>query len=407
MTTQQDRRERITSATPEQWAQIEQLRVATLAAQCDPISNDDIRKVVGEMYALMGAQEPKHVVVCDSPVTACMADTALRGGASLDASLRASLRASLHESLDDSLWTSLDASLRASLRASLFDSLDGSLDGSLDASLDASLRASLRASLFDSLDGSLRASLRASLFDSLSASLDGSLWDSLWASLDASLSASLDASLRASLDGSTKQGYLAVWWRVWAAWYAGGAILGVQYDQDKLRLLSEWSRCCPYAIVRKSAAIIARNPVYIGWKDGRIHDESGMAVRYADGWGIYAIDGVTVPAHVVTDPSKIMVEEIQAEKNAERARVMRQRFGEGRYLADIGAKVIDADFETARKGAAARVLLAEPGGQRWLVGTDGSTSRVYYMAVASNIDTCRKAHESLCGFPESKILNKS
>lgn len=86
---------------------------------------------------------------------------------------------------------------------------------------------------------------------------------------------------------------------------------------------------------------------------------------------------------------------------------MRERYGEGRYLKDCGAKLVNADYEGARKGAAPRALLKDDEGQQFLVGTDGSTGRVYFMRVSDNVKTCVKAHNELCGFDESRILNKS
>jgi hypothetical protein len=43
-------------------------------------------------------------------------------------------------------------------------------------------------------------------------------------------------------------------------------------------------------------------------------------------------------------------------------------------------------------------------GQKWLVGSDGSTQRVYYMPVPESAKTCREAHEAICGLDEDKLL---
>ena len=82
-------------------------------------------------------------------------------------------------------------------------------------------------------------------------------------------------------------------------------------------------------------------------------------------------------------------------------------------LKDVGAKVIDtdarnvnvADFTENR--LVTRALLEDDEGVRWLVGTDGSTSRVYHMRVPSECQTCKEAHEALCGFDESTIVSQS
>ncbi len=141
---------------------------------------------------------------------------------------------------------------------------------------------------------------------------------------------------------------------------------------------------------------------------GRIHCEDGPAIAYPDGLlSVYGWHGVRVPESVITKPDAITVNSIKGETNAEIRRVMRERYGEGRYLTDTGAKVLHADYEGARKGAAHRCLMRDDEGRVFLVGTDGSTGRVYYMEVPAEVTTCEQAHRTLCGFDESLILNKS
>lgn len=143
------------------------------------------------------------------------------------------------------------------------------------------------------------------------------------------------------------------------------------------------------------------------------HCDDGPCIAWApdeaepDGKKAWFISGIEVTEQIVMRPETLTIKQIKEEKNAEVRRIMRERYGNGKYLQETGAKVIDSDFEGARKGSAPRVLLEDDEKQKWLVGTDGSTGRVYYMAVEGNIKTCRTAHESLFGFQESKILAKS
>jgi hypothetical protein len=43
-------------------------------------------------------------------------------------------------------------------------------------------------------------------------------------------------------------------------------------------------------------------------------------------------------------------------------------------------------------------------GDKWLVGTDGSTDRCYYMSVPREAKTCKEAHEMIAGVSEENIL---
>jgi hypothetical protein len=77
--------------------------------------------------------------------------------------------------------------------------------------------------------------------------------------------------------------------------------------------------------------------------EGRWHDESGPAIAWPDGWGVHAIHGVRVPADVVEQPSSITVDRIEAERNAEVRRVMIQRIGLERYVAEAKFETVDED----------------------------------------------------------------
>jgi hypothetical protein len=75
----------------------------------------------------------------------------------------------------------------------------------------------------------------------------------------------------------------------------------------------------------------------------RLHSADGPAIAYQDGWGVYAIHGVRIPfeqRHIVERPEAITVEEIEAEENTEIRRVMIDRYGPARYVADSGARVV-------------------------------------------------------------------
>ena len=79
-----------------------------------------------------------------------------------------------------------------------------------------------------------------------------------------------------------------------------------------------------------------------GWGSHRLHCDDGPAVAFRDGWGVYAIHGVQVPAYVVLEPEKITWQAIDAETNAEVRRVMIDRYGPERYVVDSGASVVAA-----------------------------------------------------------------
>jgi hypothetical protein len=65
---------------------------------------------------------------------------------------------------------------------------------------------------------------------------------------------------------------------------------------------------------------------------GRLHHEERAAIRYPDGWGLYAWNGILVPEDVIVLDEPISFERIESETNAEIRRVLIERFGLDNYL---------------------------------------------------------------------------
>lgn len=198
-------------------------------------------------------------------------------------------------------------------------------------------------------------------------------------------------------------------WSGWAAFlsfFRHVVKLDIDYSQ-----FAHWEAASIHGgprYMHQEFCIISDRPEILTVDDqGRPHNETGPFCRWRDGISLYAIHGVRMPAWAVLHPEKITVEKIRAEENAEVRRILTERYGIGRYLTDTVAEVVDVDYEGAQKGAAPRALLKDADGRLWLVGTDGSTGRTYYMEAPEGTPTCAKAHVALCGFDEFRIVNKS
>lgn len=76
---------------------------------------------------------------------------------------------------------------------------------------------------------------------------------------------------------------------------------------------------------------------------GRLHNVDGPALDYGGEWSIHAYHGVRVPEHVIMHPETITAAGVLAEPNAEVVRVMLERMGMERFIAEAGATVIDED----------------------------------------------------------------
>lgn len=133
------------------------------------------------------------------------------------------------------------------------------------------------------------------------------------------------------------------------------------------------------------------------------HHESEAAIQFPDDYKVWVWRGVRVTAQIIAFPETITIEQIRKEKNAEVQRIMISQMGAGNYLRATKCELIDMDSLTM-EGSAPRALMRDDMGNMWLVGTDGSTARVYTMAVPPEVRTCKEAHESISGFDERRLI---
>ena len=103
--------------------------------------------------------------------------------------------------------------------------------------------------------------------------------------------------------------------------------------------------------------MVSDRPLHIRRDDrGRLHSESGPAIVWPDGFGVWSWHGVRVDAEVIDTPAEaITAERITGERNAEVRRVLIERVGAERYVAMMGATKVATDdwgslWQAERKG---------------------------------------------------------
>lgn len=184
---------------------------------------------------------------------------------------------------------------------------------------------------------------------------------------------------------------------------------GIKFDKDidkKLTNLIEYSKNAGWLYTYKMYAIVVDRPEEVHLEDGLIHNENGPAIRYSDGFAIYAVNGHIVPEWLIEEKEKITLDLIKNEHNTETKRIMIDFYGPTKYILELGGEVLDSD-KLNLEGSATRALIKDKNGDRWLIGSDGSTGRVYSMPISGDVYTCAEAHEEISGFSEKNCIFES
>jgi Mg/Co/Ni transporter MgtE len=328
----------------------------------------------------------------------------------------------LYNKLDNELYNELYNKLDNELVKELYNKLDNELYNELDNKLDKELYNKLDNELVKELDNKLNNKLYNELYNKLDKELNNKLVIKLDNELNNKLCNKLNSHLKEQLKLVCSCFYVSVWWSAWAGYYEYAQYIGVKFNKQKYDLFMNFIEHVHFIIPFDGVCFVSEKAKNIHWDDrDRLHSDNSKAVEYPDGWGLYSINGVKVPEKVVLAPETITIEEIQSETNLETRRVMIERYGPPRYLEALDCTVLDADIynqeidvlddnlnPTKTTQFIGRTLVQEPNGNKWFIGTDSSTERVYHMYIGEERPTtCKEAHEMLSGLVEKNCVSQA
>ena len=199
---------------------------------------------------------------------------------------------------------------------------------------------SVRASVGDSVEDRVGASVWASVWASVEDSVWASVGDSVWASVGASVRARVRASVGEHIWRACYGQHDAGWLSVCETLRQHG-LADVVAPLDGIIAVA---RSAGWWWPRARVCLVTERPIALHRdQQGRLHHEREMAIQYPDGWGVYAVHGVRVPAQVVCHPETLTRDQVSREENVEVRRVMLERFGVERYLRESNARRVHRD----------------------------------------------------------------
>ena len=289
---------KITSISDAQEAMIPALVEHWVKSAEEPTSYEDMKSAVDRMYQLMGQKAPL-LLIAQSPWAAVVTAAALKIIAG-------------------------DKERISTLRSTLCSTLGSTLRSTLDSTLGSTLGSTLDSTLYSTLDSTLGETSEVKIKDALNFGYGG--------------------------------GYLVQWWAFLAGYYELGKEIGVQFDEEKYRLFTDFTKAFPYIIALENIAIVSMKPTKIRWIDSPVSEVSGIkpenmpknrilhadgekAVEFADGWGVYCNNNVRLPENYgLTKITEWKSEWLLSEQNAELRMVLIKGIGYDRICEELKAK---------------------------------------------------------------------
>lgn len=179
------------------------------------------------------------------------------------------------------------------------------------------------------------------------------------------------------------------WLTASCGWFDYAQFIGVQFDKTQYDLFYNYCQsvfaCIPY----ENVCFVIDKPIEIHFKDKKLHNETGPSILFADGYGLYSLNGVRVPKWLVTTPAnKIDPGILLREKNAEIRREIVRKVGIQMVCEKLKTKTINTwgDYELLE--------LKLPGMEtkaRYLKMRNPSIGTYHIEGVPSDIETCQDA----------------
>ncbi len=189
-------------------------------------------------------------------------------------------------------------------------------------------------------------------------------------------------------------------------------IAGLDLDYSKWL---HWERLAEISgprILHTDFCIVSDRPeVLTVDREKRPHNDTGPFCRWRDGTRLYSVHGVRVAAWIIEHPEQLTVAKIDAEANTEVRRVMLDRYGMARYMADAGARVVDDSLDEI--GQPLRLLRRELEGDEPIVMVELTNStpnpdgerRKYLRRVPPTMQTAIEARNWTCHLPANARID--
>ena len=364
----------------------------------EPLDFERAKNAAILAYQSAGLEAPKLFLRFRDPIEAAMAAAMLRDDQVRDQvrnQVRDQVRGQVSGQVRDQVWDQVMGQVSGQVWDQVMDQVRDQVSGQVWDQVMGQVRDQVR----DQVSGQVRDQVR----DQVMGQVSGQVWDQVWGQVMGQVRDQVSGQVRDQVYGSHDAG--------WLSFYVFMRDELNIADCRKLDGLIELAKCCGWWAPYSGCVIFQDRHNILNLDDfGRIHCENGPAIAYPSGWSIYAIHGVRTTEQAIMRPETLTIADIKSESNAERRRVLVERMGYERYLAEGQVKVIDRDFVDIQVGAGRpmpRCLIEDQFKDRYLFGTDGSTERAYFMPVPNRSTTCRMAHEAICGLDESLCIAQS
>ncbi len=216
-----------------------------------------------------------------------------------------------------------------------------------DSAVGSAVDSAVYSAVYSAVGSAVGSAVYSAVDSAVYSAVDSAVYSAVYSAVDSAVRSAVDsASLRISWHG----------WlggQLWAYW---PAFEGFFREVCKLTLGKDLTRAASaYAATSEHAGYWWPNKRFIIACDrprsikrdpnGQLHSETGLAIEYRDGWGLYAWHGTVIPAEWIEQRDNLTPDVALKWQNAEQRRAACEIIGWDNLLQRLGAKLINKDSD--------------------------------------------------------------
>jgi hypothetical protein len=160
---------------------------------------------------------------------------------------------------------------------------------------------------------------------------------------------------------------------------------------NKLQGLMDLAKYCGWVSFYEDTVVFQHRPEIIKFDDqNRLHCETGPAIRFRDGYSVYAWHGTRIPSEWIEKKSELTAKIALTWENIEQRRCACEILGWATILRDLNSRVIDSD-DDPMIGNLLEVDLPDIGTEKFLQVVCG-TGRTFAIPVPPEMKTALEAN---------------
>ncbi len=359
---------KIETLTPTQVAQLSVYRDLWLKhGLCtEPADRFNAEKHVREAYEAAGLVAPKIIIWLNSPVAGAI-------GAYLLTNLPKEITgAQVRDQVGDQVGDQVRDQVGDQVRDQVGDQVGDQVRDQVGAQVRDQVR--------DQVGAQVRAQVRDQVWDQVGAQVRDQVWAQVWDQVGDQVGDQVYRAGYGSHDAN------------WLGFYQYFAeVCGLQSKVNKLTGLVGLGQTCGWWWPFANVVILTERPKRIARDEqNRLHCETGKAIEYPDGWGVYSWHGTRVPEDWIEQKNKLNPVDILAHANIEQRRAGCEIIGWDKMLKLLDAKVVDQDVDP-EIGTLLRVDLPDAPGSMFLRVQCG-TGRKFAIPVPAEMTTALAAN---------------